>query len=197
MATVVQRAARGGTGGVVGRHHEAVDVSQVRGRAGDTHEGLARDAAVVERVELVFPLAGAVLADFGHRHTVVVDFLEHFQLRPHTQVPAVELAELLARHATGGLAVGVEEVRVGRTFMVHHEHRAARLGGRVAAAGIDVEQVHAVVVVAHAHGPFVGFGADVAVSRDAGDQAIAGGVHHPVGVAGGQDHVVQQALVNG
>ena len=91
----------------------------------------------------------------------------------------------------------MKEVGVGRAFVVDGEHRAAGVRHRVLAVVADEIDVHAIVVVTDALRPVVGLGAAVAVGRDRGDQAVAGGVQHGEGVAGGQDHAVCDALGGG
>ena len=68
--------------------------------------------------------------------------------------------------------------------MVNRQHGLAGVLVGVAAIGIHVENVHAVVVVANAHAPFVSLGACVGIRWNAGHQAVARSMQHAVGVAG-------------
>ena len=196
MAAVVQGAARGAAATVVPGNHEGPDVVQVRGRAGDADRGLRGDPTVVDRVDHVAP-AAARTDHLDQAHAVVVDLLEHLQRRAVAEVPVTELRELLACDAVRGLAGRMEEVGVGRALVVDGEHRATGVHHRVLAVAADEIDVHAIVVVTDALRPVVGLGAPIAVGRDRGDQAVAGGVQHGDGVAGGQDHAVGDALGGG
>ena len=124
----------------------------------------------------------------------MVDLFEHFQLRASAQVPVAKLRKLFAGHAIGRLAVGVHEVRIGRALVVHTQHGAARFVLGVASVGIDVINVHAVVVIAHTARPVVGFSAFVRVSGQGRVQSIACGVQDAILVPGWQHHVVEQAF---
>ena len=196
MAAIVQGATGGRTGFVIGGDHEGLDVVHVGCRTGDAHRRLTRHAAVVQRVHHIGP-GGSALAQFDHRDTVVVDFLEHFQCWTLTQVPAAKLRKFLAVHAIAGLTFGVEEVCIGRAFVVDSQDSTVGGLGAVFAIGADVVKVHAIVVVAHTHAPLVRLSAQIGIGGDAGDQAVTRGVQHRVGVAGWQDHVIQNAFANG
>ena len=193
VAAVVQGAAGHAAGGVPAGDHLGADGVDVRTRPGHAHGRLRRDTPVQGRVGLDAP-ALRRLDDLHHRHAVVVDLLEHLGSGAGAQVPVAELGELPAGHTVGGLAVGVHEEGVGRALVVDGQHGAAGVALGVAALVVDEVQVHAVVVVAHAHRPVVGFRAGVGVRRDRRPQRIARGVQHGVAVARGQGHVVHQRL---
>ena len=125
---------------------------------------------------------------------MVVDFLEHFQLRADAQIPVAKLGKFLAADLVGSLAIGVHEVRIGRAFVVHAQHGAARVLLGIAAIGVDVINVHAIVVIANAARPVVRLKAAVGIGRQGRIERIACSVQHAVLVAGRQDHVVEQAF---
>ena len=58
----------------------------------------------------------------------------------------------------------MHQVRIGRAFVVHTQHSAASFILGVAAIGVDVIDVHAVVVVTNAARPVIGLNAFVGVS---------------------------------
>ena len=196
MTAVVQGATSGGACGVKCGDHEGLDVVHVCCRTGNAHWRLGRDAAVVQRVHHVRP-AGSVLAQLDHRDTMVVNFFEHFQGWASAHIPITKLRKFLAVHAIAGLAFGVEEVCIGRAFVVDSQDSTVGGLGAVFAIGADVVKVHAIVVVAHTHAPLVRLSAQIGIGGDAGDQAVTRGVQHRVGVAGWQDHVIQNAFANG
>ena len=81
---------------------------------------------------------------------MVVDFFEHFELRANAQVPRAKLVEFFAAHVVRGLAIGVHEMRIGRALMVHTQHGTAGFFFRISAIGIQVINVHAVMVITNA-----------------------------------------------
>ncbi|KAI9549217.1 hypothetical protein GHT06_007204 [Daphnia sinensis] len=90
--------------------------------------------------------------------------------------------------------MGVHEVRIGRAFVVHAQHGAARVLLGIAANGVDVINVHAIVVIANAARPVVRLKAAIGIGRQGRIERIACSVQHAVLVAGRQDHVVEQAF---
>ena len=61
---------------------------------------------------------------------------------------------------------------------------------------VDVENIHAVVVIPNAARPIVGFQAQVGVGGCFGIQRVTGGMQNLVLVARRQDHVVDQAFID-
>ena len=165
VATIVQSATRHGASRVPTGHHEAADVVDLSTWAADAGRCLGGDAAVQRRVLLDAPALWG-FDDFHHRNAVVIDFLEHFQFRAVTQIPVSKLVEFFATHAIGGLTIGVHKVRIGRAFVVNAQHSAARFILGVTAIGIDVVDVHAIVVVTNAARPVVGLSALVGVGGE-------------------------------
>ena len=197
VAAVIERAASRCAGGVELRDHELLDVVEVCLGATHIDEGAGVNAAVQRGVHLVAGgLAVAIEGELDNRDAVMVDFLHGLELGAGAQVPVTELAVFLARNAVGGLAIGVEEMRVGRALVVHSQHSTAGGGGGVLAIGADVEEVHAVVVVTNTTLPIVGLCAGVRVLGQIAVEAIARGVQHGYGIAGRNDHLVGDALAH-
>ena len=80
--------------------------------------------------------------------------------------------------------------------MVHSQNRSRCGFGGVTAVGIDVENVHAVVVITHTLIPIVSFQTLVGILRHVAGQAIASGVQHFDAIACRHNHLVQNAFGN-
>jgi len=91
----------------------------------------------------------------------------------------------------------VHEVRIGRALVVHTQHGTTCFLFRITTLGIDVVNVHAVVVITNAAGPVIGLGASVRVSGQRRIERIACGMQHAVLVTRWQHHIVEQAFFHG
>ena len=186
-AAIVERAARGGAGGIEFRCQLRADRSQMCCGPAHIDHRVWIDAAIEWRIQ---PVArdGAVGLDgeLDQRDAVVVDLLVHFGGRACIAVPGAELAELHAGLGTRGLAVRMEEVRIGRALVIHGEHRARLRRRADLATRIDVEKLHAVVMVAYTPRPVIGFQAGIAVGCNRAVQTIAGCMNDACRIARGQ-----------
>ena len=86
---------------------------------------------------------------------------------------------------------------VSRAFVVDTQNSAGGFFFRILALGIDVKDIHAIVVVANAARPIIFFKAAVGVGRRVGIHGVSGGVQNAVLVARRQDHVVEQTFRDG
>jgi hypothetical protein len=91
----------------------------------------------------------------------------------------------------------MQKVGVCRAFVVDTQNSAGGFFFRILALGIDVKNIHAIVVITNAARPIIFFKTAVRVSRCAGVHGVAGGVQNAVLVARRQDHVVEQTFRDG
>ena len=196
VAAIVQRAPAHGARGVPAGHHFLPNVFDGSPGATDAHRCLWGDAAVQSRAGIDAPACWCFV-DLDHRDAVQVDLFEHFQFRPVAQVPFAKLRKLLATHPLRGLSVGMQKVGVCRAFVVDTQNSAGGFFFRILALGIDVKNIHAIVVITNAARPIIFFKTAVRVSRCAGVHGVAGGVQNAVLVARRQDHVVEQTFRDG
>ena len=120
--------------------------------------GFGRDSAIQRGIEHVACwFATAVQGELSHGNSVQVNFFQNFQTWTCLDIPIAKLAESFAIHAARRLSFGMQEVRVSRAFMVNSQHGSVGGRGAVAAVAVDVENVHAVVVITNAHAPVICF----------------------------------------
>ena len=179
-AAIVQCAACAqAVGAVLGDH-----VGTASGRAGKQHFGHGGYTAVQVGGLQGLPLTTVGL-HFHHGEAVNGKFLVHFT----------------GRAGQAGLAaVGVDKERaelfVGGGFVVHGQHAAGGAVGTGAAIGIQSEPLHAVMVVTGTVFP-LGVTAIVFEGCYIAAQRVAQGIEHLHVIAGGDHHLVGQALGHG
>ena len=127
------------------------------------------------------------------------DFFDGFGCRTDTHGPGAELVEFLTDGSARCLAGRVQQVRFCRAFIVDGQHGLVASCVAVAAFGLavgaDVENLSAVVLVAHTVGPaFSVVGAGIGVGSNACFHGVASGVQHFDCVACRNQYTVGQAL---
>ena len=125
-----------------------------------------------------------------------IDFFQHFQTRTCFGIPVAKLAEFLAIDAARSLTFRVQEMRVSRTFVVHSQNRSRCGFGGITAVGIDVENVHAVVVITHTLIPIVSFQTLIGILRHIAGQSITCGMQNFNAVARRHMHLIQDTFGN-
>ena len=125
-----------------------------------------------------------------------IDFFEHFKLGASAQIPPAELVKFAAGNAIRGLAFRVQVMRFGRAFMVHSQNSASRVLVRILAGGVNVINVHAVMLVTNAGGPVIGLCALVGIGCNAAVEWITTGMQDFEAVAGRQNNAVKHALID-
>ena len=125
-----------------------------------------------------------------------IDFFENFQLRTVAQVPLTELVKFTAGNAVRGLAFGVQVMSLGRAFMVHSQHSASRVLVRILAGGVNVINVHAVMLVTNAGRPVISLSALVGIGGNAAVKWVTAGMQDLETVTRRQNHAIKHALVD-